>query len=112
MKVSSSAMPAVYSRVRKLPPANTITARYASVTARTTALAVSGDRVRSETSLTLSGMIRSNDHANRLRVAIRKVAGSATMNATMNETLMITVSTVEPVSIETKKKNDEAAGSV
>src|SRR2546421_2896180 len=82
------------------------------VTARTSRFATTGERVRSFTSLTLSGMTRSNDHANRLRVAIRKVAGSATTIATMNDRFSTTITTVELVSIETKKKNDEAAGSV
>ena len=83
-----------------------------SVTRSTSTFATSGERVRSLTSLTLSGIMRSNDQANRFRVAIRNVAGSATTIATMNDRLSTTITTVELVSIETKKKNDDAAGRV
>src|SRR4051812_28218721 len=68
--------------------------------------ATSGERVRSFTSETRLGRIRSNDHANKLRVAIRKVAGSATMKAMMKEKLIRPIRKLDLVSIETKKKKN------
>src|SRR3954462_9304085 len=78
-----------------------------SVTTSVMAFATSGECVRSSTCETLSGSRRSKDHAKRLRVAMRKVAGSATMKATMNERLMSAISTFEVVSIDTKKKKND-----
>jgi hypothetical protein len=40
-------------------------------------------------------------------VAIRKVAGSATMKATMNDRLISAISSFEVVSIDTKKKKND-----
>src|SRR6185295_3128441 len=68
---------------------------------------MSGEWLRSSTEDTLSGRIRSKDHAKRLRVAIRKVAGSATMKATMKDKLISAISSLEVVSIDTKKKKND-----
>jgi hypothetical protein len=77
------------------------------VTTSTIALAMIGECVRSSTADTLSGRMRSNDHANRLRVAIRNVAGSATMKATMNDRLISAIRNFDVVSIDTKKKKND-----
>src|SRR6266545_1070900 len=78
-----------------------------SVTTRTMTLAMIGEWVRSSTEETLSGRMRSNDHAKRLPVAMRNVAGSATMKATMNDRLMSAMRNFDVVSIDTKKKKND-----
>src|ERR1043166_4491370 len=70
-------------------------------------LAMTGECVRSSTEETLSGRMRSNDHAKRLRVAMRKVAGSATMKATLNDRLISAIRHFDVGSMHKKKKKND-----
>ncbi len=104
MNVRISAAPAVNSNCRNSPGPMTMIARKTSVIASTMTLAQMGEWVRSFTSLTLSGRIRSNDHANRLLVAIRNVGGSAAKKASTKLMDMTAMRIALSVSIAVKKK--------
>src|SRR5579859_5684321 len=104
MNVMISAAPAVKSRVRKSPGPYTMRARKIRVMTSTITLAQIGECVRSFTSLTLSGRIRSKDQAKRLRVAIRKVGGRAAKKASTKLIDMIAIRMLLLVSMAAKKK--------
>src|SRR5919109_2932577 len=111
MNVRISAAPAVNNSSRNWLGPYTVSHRKISVISSTMPLAISGEWVRSFTSEIFAGRIRSNDHANRLLVAMRNVGGSATKKDRAKLIPITAIRNVFEVSIAANRKKNGGADS-